>query len=287
MRGVVVQDIRLDKIKIENRIRKDYGDIKELAESIKQLGLLEPIVVTLDNLLLAGERRLKAVSLLGWQTIPCVIRSVKDEEEQLLCEIAENEKRKNFTPSERVAYGLKLEVIEKLKARERMESGKKHTLSSIEDRVENSRGIKTDDVVGKKIGMSGTGYYRAKKVIESGNKEVIEQMDSGKIGIATAYEKIKKEDCKKVINLPDKQETKKEGGIKKESPVELTDEKESLPISLRHIELLVNNFLAIAENYSRMIMYIPKLSKQEKKEIINEVHQIVEWHDEFVKLLKS
>lgn len=35
-------------------------------------------------------------------------------EEQLLCEIAENEKRKEFTPSERIAYGLELEQIERL-----------------------------------------------------------------------------------------------------------------------------------------------------------------------------
>jgi ParB family chromosome partitioning protein len=46
------------------------GDIDALAASMKELGLLHPIVVRPDGVLVAGERRLRAAKLLGWETIP-------------------------------------------------------------------------------------------------------------------------------------------------------------------------------------------------------------------------
>jgi ParB family chromosome partitioning protein len=51
------------------------GDILGLAESMAQLGLLYPIIVTPEGLLVCGERRLRAAQLLGWETIPVTIRS--------------------------------------------------------------------------------------------------------------------------------------------------------------------------------------------------------------------
>lgn len=193
--------LRVNEIKVENRIRKDFGDIEELAESIREHGLLQPIVVTPDKILLAGERRLRAVKSLGWDEIEASTKTASDREEQLLCEIAENENRKDFTPSERVAYGLELEQLERVKAKERQAETQFHEgglrSSSIEDsREKPKRGLKTDDVVGKKVGLSDPSYQRAKRVIESGNTELIEKMDKGEIGISTAYNMIKGGDVK-------------------------------------------------------------------------------------------
>jgi ParB family transcriptional regulator, chromosome partitioning protein len=64
-----ISDIKIDR----RRIRKDLGDIASLAESIKELGLLQPIVVFADGRLIVGERRLRAVRLLGWKEIPVTI----------------------------------------------------------------------------------------------------------------------------------------------------------------------------------------------------------------------
>jgi hypothetical protein len=63
----------IDAIKVGERIRKDMGDIAALAKSIEDIGLLQPIIVTPDGLLLCGERRLRAAKLLGWTEIPVVI----------------------------------------------------------------------------------------------------------------------------------------------------------------------------------------------------------------------
>jgi len=189
---VETKNIKINDIRVENRIRKDFGNIEELADSIKQYGLLQPIVVTPDLLLLAGERRLRATQTLGWTEIPAIIKTATDREEQLLCEIAENEKRKDFTPSERVAYGKELEQIQALKALERqhatLKRGADIPLPSIDGNGEKGE---TDQIVGQKVGMSGTSYRRAKRVVESGNSDIIQKMDSKEIGIETAYNIVK------------------------------------------------------------------------------------------------
>ena len=71
-------DIPVADIKVLNRLRKtDAHKIQELAESIKDIGLLHPIAVAeKDNeyVLLSGEHRLSSYKLLDKPTIPCVVR---------------------------------------------------------------------------------------------------------------------------------------------------------------------------------------------------------------------
>ena len=90
----------IDSIKIGPRHRRDMGDIKALAASIQEMGLLHAIVVTKDNTLVAGERRLAACKLLG-QTDVAV--RVVDLDQIIRGELAENADRKDFTLSEFVA----------------------------------------------------------------------------------------------------------------------------------------------------------------------------------------
>jgi hypothetical protein len=61
-------------IRVGERHRRDLGDVDGLAADMVSIGLLEPIVVTPEGLLLCGERRLRAAKLLGWKTIPVTIR---------------------------------------------------------------------------------------------------------------------------------------------------------------------------------------------------------------------
>ena len=65
----------VDKIRVGKRHRKDMGDLEALAANMDALGLLHPVVVAPDGLLLSGERRVAAAKLLGWKTIPVTIRS--------------------------------------------------------------------------------------------------------------------------------------------------------------------------------------------------------------------
>jgi ParB family chromosome partitioning protein len=71
---VSITTMPIASIKIGERIRKDMGDIDALAESIADLGLLNPITVAPDGKLLAGERRLEACKKLGWDTVPVTVK---------------------------------------------------------------------------------------------------------------------------------------------------------------------------------------------------------------------
>src|SRR6516225_411971 len=89
--------LAIESVIIGERHRRDLGDLDALAANIKDTGLLHPIVVRRDGTLIAGERRLRAVELLGWRKIPV---TVVDLDAVVKGEYAENAYRKNFLPSE-------------------------------------------------------------------------------------------------------------------------------------------------------------------------------------------
>ncbi len=49
--------MEIEKIKIGNRFRKDTGSLEELKDSIKEIGLLQPIVIDEDNNLIARREK--------------------------------------------------------------------------------------------------------------------------------------------------------------------------------------------------------------------------------------
>lgn len=57
-------------------VSPDDPSVKELANSIRDYGLKEPIVVTADGYILSGHRRYAACCSLGWKTIPCRVEAI-------------------------------------------------------------------------------------------------------------------------------------------------------------------------------------------------------------------
>lgn len=83
-------EINIDDIKINPRLRKvDASKIPELADSIKEIGLLNPIKINKDNLLIAGAHRLEACKQLGYFTIEATVLDLSDLKAEL-AEIDEN-----------------------------------------------------------------------------------------------------------------------------------------------------------------------------------------------------
>ncbi|MCR5611764.1 MAG: ParB/RepB/Spo0J family partition protein [Clostridiales bacterium] len=81
--------------------RKAFDDesISELAASIQQVGLIQPLIVRKNGenyVLIAGERRLRAVKLLAWPTVQCIISEVSGEEDAALMAIVENLQREDL-----------------------------------------------------------------------------------------------------------------------------------------------------------------------------------------------
>lgn len=101
-----VQNVPLDRIEVlGDNVREEIGDVTELAESIEQQGLLQPLVVSQTPggtrfHLIAGHRRLSACTQLGMKEVPVVVRKVKDATERLEIMLAENVHRRSLTPLE-------------------------------------------------------------------------------------------------------------------------------------------------------------------------------------------
>ena len=86
--------MKVDEIIVKDRIRKDSGGMMELINDIKANGLINPITINTDHVLLAGYRRLTACKALGMTDIPVHMVSTKSEEQDLKVEISENEIRR-------------------------------------------------------------------------------------------------------------------------------------------------------------------------------------------------
>lgn len=84
----------------------DEKDLRELADSIKEHGILQPLVVRRTDdggggfELIAGERRFRASKLLGLSTVPVIVRDIEDENTLLELALIENIQRTDLNPIE-------------------------------------------------------------------------------------------------------------------------------------------------------------------------------------------
>ncbi len=103
--GSIQLDRTVDSILVGTRHRADLGDIDALAASIDRDGLLQPLTITIDGVLVCGARRLAAIKKLGWRTVNVWVRSgLSDRLGQLLAEQDDNMLHKPYTQLE--AAGL-------------------------------------------------------------------------------------------------------------------------------------------------------------------------------------
>lgn len=179
MRPEAVVEMPCEQIRIGERHRSELGDLKGLATSIATVGLLHPPVVTEDGWLVCGERRFRAMrDNLGWETVPVRVLAVSSIVEG---EHAENEIRKDFTPSERVAIGKAIEA--EIGKRQGQRTDRELPVNC----AEVGQGIETRGVAASKAGFASTSTYeRAKRVVEKAVDEVVAQMDAGELSIHAA-----------------------------------------------------------------------------------------------------
>jgi len=100
--------VPINSITIPDRFREDMGDINELATSMKNNGLIQPIVLDGDTLI-AGARRLSAATSLAWTHIEAVQMDNLSPIQRRTIELEENIKRKSFTWQEEIA--AKAEIL--------------------------------------------------------------------------------------------------------------------------------------------------------------------------------
>ena len=108
-RTPVIRNIPIDRLTANiHQPRKDFGDIAELADSIKEKGILEPLLIRPKNgkfEIIAGERRFRAAQIAGLSEIPCIEHDIADNE-ALEVSIIENIQRKDLDVYEQ-AFSIK------------------------------------------------------------------------------------------------------------------------------------------------------------------------------------
>jgi ParB family chromosome partitioning protein len=107
--GAGLQDLAVASIVANPNQPRSYFDeeaIAALADSIRELGVLQPLIVRPDGddgfTLVAGERRLRAARRLGMQTVPAIVRDT-DDATSLAHAIVENVQREDLNPLEEAA----------------------------------------------------------------------------------------------------------------------------------------------------------------------------------------
>ncbi len=175
--------VRIDEIKIGKRYRKDMGNLSPLIQSIEILGLLHPIVILRDKKLVVGQRRIAAFRMLQRERIPVrVIESLRELDR--IAEHDENICRLDFDPVEGVAAGRgRAEIADDLAKDEQKKSPGRPKKTDADDKGRgNSPTFIQDDSARSKArqakvaGMDRKTFIHAEAVIDSGNKELIEEM---------------------------------------------------------------------------------------------------------------
>ncbi|MCK4835145.1 MAG: ParB N-terminal domain-containing protein, partial [Candidatus Aminicenantes bacterium] len=85
---------------VKSRIREELGDIDALAKSISEFGLISPVLINKNMVLISGLRRLEACKKLGHSNIQALVVNIEDENILFQLESQENLCRKPLTPAE-------------------------------------------------------------------------------------------------------------------------------------------------------------------------------------------
>ena len=271
--------IDINKVSVGDRIRKDMGNLDELAEDIKKNGLINPPVVTPEYELIAGERRLQAMKNLGYEQVEVRVMSVEDAEHMLNLEINENENRKDFNKTERIEYARQLERIERAKAKEREQAGKAI------DPSQNFAQGRTRDLVAEKLGIgSGEQYRKEKYIADNADDETLKAWNEEKISTHKAYTRVKelekqlKEQAEineslsdELMDLRDKEpEVVEKEVIKEVTPDDYEDLKERVK-DLREKQKDLENKLFVEKEAKKRA--VSQLEEEEQKEkLIKEIN---------------
>lgn len=150
----------ISKIIVKKRIRNSADNTTELEKSISKLGLLHPIVITSENILIAGLRRLTACKKLGWTEINVNIINLEELKDG---EIEENQIREDFTNDEVLAIAAYYTP----KIKDENKGQNQHTKSACAESAQAEKeNKKTRKSVAEKTGKSYDTIQRLKEIQE-------------------------------------------------------------------------------------------------------------------------
>ena len=145
--------IKLSKIK-DTKPKRNHGDIKSLAESIKKEGLLQPLVINQNNELICGRRRFEAVKSLNWEDVNIYKINTNGDIDKFSKAIAENIMRLDLSWQEEVKAKEELDQLMREKYGSKPEGRPKNSSESDEfwsqdktaEILNQSRALITEDI---------------------------------------------------------------------------------------------------------------------------------------------
>ena len=162
---------------------KQDDDMAEMVESIKKYGVLVPALVRPKEdggyEMVAGHRRKFAASLAGIAEIPCIVRSLTDDEATIVM-VDSNLQREKILPSEKAfAYKMKLDAMKRQAGRPSKENSRPLDTNLI--------GTRSDEQLAKDSPDSARQIQRFIRLTEL-IPPVLEMVDDGKIAFRPAVE---------------------------------------------------------------------------------------------------
>lgn len=203
---VVVKITMVEPNRKQPRKNFDEDSLQELCDSIKQVGLIQPILVQdrKDHYeIIAGERRWRAAKMAGLKEIPVIIRDYSDQE---IMEISliENIQREDLNPIEEAQaykrllteFNLKQDEVAERVAKSRAAVTNSIRLLKLDDRVQQ---MVIDDMI-------STGHARALLAIEDGEEQYLlaQQIFDERLSVREVEKLVKK------LNAPEKEKKKTE-----------------------------------------------------------------------------
>lgn len=154
--------------------------LTELAESIKEFGMVTPIITRPKEdgngyEVIAGQRRVRASQLAGIETVPAFVLPL-DRDRAIITLVDSNIQRENILPSERAfAYKMKLEAMKRQGFRTDLTSSQVGTK------------LRTDDIVAQGFGVGKTTVQRFIRLTEL-IPPILQMVDEEKISLTPAVE---------------------------------------------------------------------------------------------------
>ncbi len=162
---------------------KDDEDMKKIAQSVKDIGILNPLLVRTRESggyeIVSGHRRFRAAQLSNINAIPCLIRELDDESAVILM-VDSNLQREKILPSEKAwAYKMKLEALKRKAGRPNKNKKESEAI--------NTAGKRSNEIVAIQVGESVKQVQRYIRLTEL-LPELLEKVDKREIAFNPAVE---------------------------------------------------------------------------------------------------
>ena len=165
----------------------DTTDVDELAKSISDHGLLDPLVVTKDGRIISGHRRFAAIQKLGWEDVE--VRVVEPDNETIA--LIEHNRYRQKTKNDILHEARFLEK----ELKKQIGRGRNAAKSRGGEKK------KLDLELAKRLNV-GTTQLKQLKSISSYRPDLINEIDSGKISVSAAYKVTRKQFIEKPEPIP-------------------------------------------------------------------------------------